>query len=571
MKKSLILLTLVSTLITSYFVYDNQSYNKVHKINTPTEIFVDTNRNLIFDENTPFIINDIKYLANDNSINISPEKRLIIDYYTNKTAEYILKNKFVKIKNNEIYLKKKNYKDILLSSPYFYNNTQEQKAKFLKHINAINENDYLLYNTHSATYHKLSCKFGTKSKKYKIIKTSEIPINSKLCNCLKENKIKNKENILPTNIKKSFKKNNITIFFLDLNETFKPVKTCNTSACKALLNEINKAQETIDFALYGLKHQPQIVSALIDAQNRGVKIRFVCDSARNKNDDYKDLEELKNYFSYNSDEEYEKSNRTAIMHNKFFIFDNKTVFTGSANITQTDFTGFNSNTSLLIYSKEVAQIYTKEFEQMFNGSFHYYKKQNQNKEIAIKDTKINVYFSPQDKVLTSKIIPLINKAQNKIYISTFFITNHELKTALIEAYNRGVDVKVINDATNASNKYNINKDLRANGIKVKTENYAGKNHSKNIIIDNYISIIGSMNFTNSGERRNDENVIIIEDKNINNYLNNIFKYLWNKIPSQYETKDPKPESIESIGSCFDGIDNDFDGLIDKEDLSCKAN
>ena len=113
--------------------------------------------------------------------------------------------------------------------------------------------------------------------------------------------------------------------------------------------------------------------------------------------------------------------------------------------------------------------------------------------------------------------------------------------------------------------------MRDSGIKVKTENYAGKNHSKNIIIDNNISIIGSMNFTNSGERRNDENVIIIKDKDINNYLNEIFKYLWNKIPQKYENIDPLAESLESIGSCFDGIDNDFDGLIDKEDYSCKTN
>ena len=570
MKKSFIIIAIISALISSYFIYDKQAYHKVHKIITPTQILIDINNNFILDENKPIIINDINYLSNDNSINISPEKRLIIDYYTNKTTEYLLKNKFVKINNNEIYIKNKNYKNLLLSSPYFYK-TEEQKENFIKHINTINENDYVLYNTHSATYHKLNCKYGAKSKKYKIIRTTTFPQNAKLCNCVKQIETKNEEKFSYTNIKKSFKKNNITIFFLDLNKTFKPLKTCNTNACETLLNEINNAQKSIDFALYGLKNQQEIISALINAKSRGVKIRFVCDFAKNKKDNYEDIEELKKHFPNNSDEEYEKSNRAAIMHNKFFIFDNKKVFTGSANITQTDFTEFNSNTSILINSKEIAQIYTNEFEQMFNGKFHYYKKQNKNNEIDLNGTKISSYFSPQDKIITTKIIPLIEKAENKIYISTFFITNHELKTALINAKNRGIDIKIINDATNASNKYNINKELRDSGIKVKTENYAGKNHSKNIIIDNNISIIGSMNFTNSGERRNDENVIIIKDKDINNYLNEIFKYLWNKIPQKYENIDPLAESLESIGSCFDGIDNDFDGLIDKEDYSCKTN
>lgn len=571
MKKSFIIIAIISALISSYFIYDKQAYHKVHKIITPTQILIDINNNFILDENKPIIINDINYLSNDNSINISPEKRLIIDYYTNKTTEYLLKNKFVKIKNNEIFIKNKKYKDLLLTSPYFYDNTKTHKDKFIKYINTINENDYILFNTHSATYHKLNCKYGAKSKKYKIIRTTTFPQNAKLCNCIKENNTKIENNLSYTDIKKQFKKNNITVFFIDLNEIYKPSKTCNTNACKALLNEINNAKETIDFALYGLKHQPNIVTALINAKNRGVKIRFVCDFNKNTNENYEEIEKLKKHFPNNSDEEYEKSNKSAIMHNKFFIFDKKKVFTGSSNITQTDITGFNSNTVLLINSKEIAQIYTNEFEQMFNGAFHYFKKSNAENLTNINGTKISIYFSPQDKALTTKIIPLIEKAQNKIYISTFFLTNHQLKTALIKAKKRNVEVKIINDATNASNKYNINKELRDNKIRVKTENFAGKNHSKNIIIDNNISIIGSMNFTNSGDRRNDENIVIIEDTDINKYLTNIFKYLWNRIPQKYETIDPKPESIDSIGSCYDGIDNDFDDLIDKEDYSCKAN
>ena len=58
------------------------------------------------------------------------------------------------------------------------------------------------------------------------------------------------------------------------------------------------------------------------------------------------------------------------MHNKFFIFDNQKVWTGSANITGTDLTGFNANYAILINSNEVANIYLKEFEQMYENKFH---------------------------------------------------------------------------------------------------------------------------------------------------------------------------------------------------------
>ena len=64
-------------------------------------------------------------------------------------------------------------------------------------------------------------------------------------------------------------------------------------------------------------------------------------------------------------------------------------------------------------------------------------------------------------------------------------------------------------------------------------------------------------------------MIIIENKEIANYMKSTFLAVWNKIPKKYETFDPRAESFDSIGSCYDGIDNNFDGKIDKEDEGCK--
>ena len=51
-------------------------------------------------------------------------------------------------------------------------------------------------------------------------------------------------------------------------------------------------------------------------------------------------------------------------------------------------------------------------------------------------------------------------------------------------------------------------------------------------------------------------------------MKSTFMYLWNRIPKEYESFDPKSESLESVGSCFDGIDNDFDDKIDSADEGC---
>ena len=139
---------------------------------------------------------------------------------------------------------------------------------------------------------------------------------------------------------------------------------------------------------------------------------------------------------------------------------------------------------------------------------------------------------------------------------------------MINAHKRGVNIKIILDATTISSAKNKIKLLRDNGISVKVENYAGKVHSKSIIVDDKYIIAGSMNFTNSGENYNDENVLIIEDTRLTKYYRGFFEYLWNKIPDKYLKYNPKAEGKDSIGSCNDGIDNNYDGKIDNKDALC---
>ena len=181
-----------------------------------------------------------------------------------------------------------------------------------------------------------------------------------------------------------------------------------------------------------------------------------------------------------------------------------------------------------------------------------------------------MYYSPKDNIINTVIIPKINLAKKYIYIPTFLITEQNITNALISAKKRGVEIKVIVDATNAQNTYSKHKILRQHGIKVKTENYAGKLHSKTILIDDKYSIIGSMNFSKSGNNKNDENLIVIENTKITQFYKQFFLYLWGRISDYWLTHDASSESVYSIGSCSDGIDNDYDGKTDMADEGCKA-
>ena len=561
-------------IISAFSSVENKSKCKILKIVSPTEIYVDLNKNLIFDEKEPLKYNHLNYIKIENNPEIFKDltelQKFFYNYKAEKTAQYLLKGKHFKVEDGEILIENKKYTDILLNSGYFYlKDNKNSEQEFLKQINTFNPDEYTLYNVRTQKYHTLDCKNGRKSKEYRILKRVNAENFIITCNC--GNKPKAEAILIPEeNDVPKYSKGSIDVFFLDLNEKFIPSTACDTTACIVLKSEIENAKESIDFAIYGINKQPQIYNALVNAYNRGIKIRWVTDYDKKNGNYYEDTAKLKQIIkTYNTDKQTDKKGRTALMHNKFFIFDNKKVFTGSANITTTDLGGFNSNISVLIESEKVADIYKQEFEQMYNGKFHK-DKLSLNKETVYlsPETSIDVYFSPQDKAITKQIIPLINKAEKYIYIPVFFITKKELVGSLTNAHNRGVEIKIINDATNAGTKHSIHKELRNAGIKVKTENYAGKIHSKTIIIDDEISIIGSMNFSNSGENRNDENILIIRDKEITKYLKEVFVHLWNKIPEKYETTDPRAESQDSIGSCFDGIDNDFDGKIDKKDSGC---
>ena len=90
-----------------------------------------------------------------------------------------------------------------------------------------------------------------------------------------------------------------------------------------------------------------------------------------------------------------------------------------------------------------------------------------------------------------------------------------------------------------------------------------------MIVDDEYTIIGSMNFSNSGENKNDENIIVIKDSEIAKFYKEFFLYQWSQIDDKWLKSNVRAEGKDSIGSCYDGIDNNYDGFIDLEDQACR--
>ena len=379
-----------------------------------------------------------------------------------------------------------------------------------------------------------------------------------------------------------FKTENLKLYYIDGYKYKSPSIKPRTKAAKALINEIQNAKESIYFAIYGIAEQPDIEQALINAKSRGVDIKGVVDMTQHNKNIYSGTENLIAKLG-NIHNDYEIADKNikddfdkefditaAIMHNKFFVFDGEKVFTGSTNISNSGMGGYNTNVSVLINSSEVANLYTKEFNQMYNLKFHTIKEElTNNKNIQLdKYTQISVFFAPKNQVFANELHNLLKFAKETIYVEMFYLTNKYLINDLIRAKQRGVDVKIILDASSANNDFTAHTQLRSAGIPVKIENWGGKMHTKSAIIDNEYYVVGSMNWTGKAEFHNDENLLIIQNPKLAQNCTKHFNHLWNKIPCKYLFETPKAEGVESKYSCFDGMDNDHDGKIDCDDEDC---
>lgn len=542
--------------------------------------YVDMNDNLQIDEGELFKLKDIYVFSNElNDFTKKHAENLHLDILDYLKTGFIAQNWAIdNLKGKDIQItsltvdKTKNYNYIEakldgqdLSEFYLKNglgfskeNESNQNMKQVK-LNAkeISKLDFYLLNLNSNIYHKLNCEFSKLIYKAKLILAKDFKSYIPCKSCIENNFSKSESNF--ENKKPEFYKkfNNIEIYFTDPLAYKKPDSSCSNNVCKRLVKEINQTKETIDIALYGFGDIEKVYLALKEAKVRGVKIRAVVDYSKKMDEIYPKTKDFINEFQAKTDDS------EVIMHNKFFIFDNKKVLTGSANISSAGIGGYSANSVILINSDKIAKRYRDEFEQMYNGRFSILK----NKFEIINEGEITSYFSPKDDI-KSVILEKINTAKSEIYVSAFYLTQRDVINALIEAKKRNVKVLIIQDATGANNFKDRIFKLRREGIAVIVENWGGKNHEKTIMIDNKILILGSANFSNAGFLKNDENMLLIKNEKIADFYKNYFLYLFNSIDKKYLIQIPRAEGKESFNSCSDGIDNNFDGKIDKDDVGC---
>ena len=273
------------------------------------------------------------------------------------------------------------------------------------------------------------------------------------------------------------------------------------------------AQSTLDICVYNAS-DALIASAINDAYNRGVQVRYIAD------DDV--VNSMLNSLDPSIPIVYRTPTPTAgIMHNKFLVIDvnsvnNSWIMTGSTNWTNPSNLFNDYNNLIFVQDQALAKAYTMEFEEMWSGLFGSNKSDNTPHDFNVNGKHMELYFSPSDQT-TSKIHEVINSVDYTLEFALLEFTRDDLGDAIIDVYNSfGTNIRGIMESTNSQYSEFLN--MTSAGVNVKSHSGIPNTiHHKYAIADADITasdpilLTGSHNWSNNAENNSDENTLIIHD------------------------------------------------------------
>ena len=289
------------------------------------------------------------------------------------------------------------------------------------------------------------------------------------------------------------------LYFTDPTSPLSPQGTGGVDG--PLVKAIDAARLSIDVAAYSLSLN-SVRNALLRAYDRGVTVRIVMESTNMDRSDPQILIE--------AGVPIIGDNSQGLMHDKFIVIDKSEVWLGAMNFTDSG-TYEDNNNLMRIHSTKIAEDYSVEFKEMFEDNMFgpNVVAKTPNSTVTIDDTRIDIYFSPDDGVL-SALASLLSSAQESIHFLAFSFTSNDLGVIVREKAEAGLTIAGVMDQEQVSSNQGTEYDpFKQADLDVRIDGNAGQMHHKVFIVDEKIVVLGSYNFSQSAEERNDENIIIV--------------------------------------------------------------
>jgi phosphatidylserine/phosphatidylglycerophosphate/cardiolipin synthase-like enzyme len=274
-----------------------------------------------------------------------------------------------------------------------------------------------------------------------------------------------------------------------------------------LVTAINQTQRTLDIAAFEWE-STKMTNAVLSAFNRGVAVRMVLDDEHAFESEDSTLAPL-----IEAGIPMVNDARSGFMHNKFMVIDGIIVWTGSMNYQPNDLFR-NNNNVIVLRSRQAAEVYTAEFNEMFDlKRFGKTSPRENTANFNQNGTNIQVYYASENEVMPV-IINEVNQAQQSIRFMSFSFTDFDLAQAMLTRSQAGVGVSGVFETVGSQTEASEMTYLFCNGVTVFQDGNPGILHNKVIIIDGQTVISGSFNFSSNAVNSNDENVVIIKNREI---------------------------------------------------------
>lgn len=194
---------------------------------------------------------------------------------------------------------------------------------------------------------------------------------------------------------------------------------------------IDQSKTQVYWAMYGFS-RATIRDAVIRAVQRGLDVQLAGDygTYSTGSSGYVQFEELMRRYP---NAKLITGNSQSIQHNKFCVLDRRYVMTGTGNITDSEIDQ-NYNVWLLAESKEMANDFINEHQQMMAGLFGHSKDRvDFNNTFNVGGVKIEAYFSPYEDAM-SRFLQAVGEAQSSVRFAIFAFTHDQLGRLFIQKH-----------------------------------------------------------------------------------------------------------------------------------------
>jgi len=137
----------------------------------------------------------------------------------------------------------------------------------------------------------------------------------------------------------------------------------------------------------------------------------------------------------------------------------------------------------------------------------------------------HAFFSPGEDCLNA-IIQAIEDAGKTIKICVFTISDDRISDAIVQAHQRGVNIRIITDNNKLHDAGSDIRELAARGLDVRIDKTRSHMHHKFAIFDETRVLTGSYNWTRSAAMHNHENILVTDNLSIVKDYSREFEKLW---------------------------------------------